>query len=256
MAINQKQTSLQIEGRNAVIEAMRAGKTLNAIYVKGEYNAALSRIIKIARSRGIPIKELDADAFQLMAKTSVHQGVIAVAAPKDYVEVDDIISYAEELGEEPFIIVLNELTDPQNLGGILRTAECLGVHGIIIPKHRACSVNETVVKVSAGAVAYIKVARVTNIAVTLERLKQKGLWVIGADMSGNSCFSVDLTGPIALVIGGEDKGLGKLVKEKCDMLVSIPMKGHLNSLNAAVAASILSYDILRQRMIKKDGETL
>lgn len=253
MAIKRKQkhTNMQIEGINAVFEAVRAGKLVNIIYIKkGRNKSALLKIIKAAKSEGIPVKELDADTFHFMAKTPAHQGVIALAALKAYVEIDDILSSAEKLGEDPFIIVLNQISDPQNLGGILRTAECMGVHGVIISKHRSCAVNETVMKVSSGAAAYVKVARVTNISTTLEELKQKGLWVIGADMKGDSCFKVDLTGPIALVIGSEDKGLGKLVKEKCDMVVSIPMKGSINSLNAAVATSILSYEILRQRMIK------
>ena len=183
-----------------------------------------------------------------MATTSGHQGVLAKVASRDYVSVEDILKVARDSGEAPFIIILNELTDPQNLGSILRTAEGLGVHGIIIPKHRACGITPTVAKISSGAVEYVRVARVTNIARTIDELKKEGLWIIGADMDGKNYFEVDLTGPVALVIGGEDKGLGKLVKKKCDILVKIPLRGRITSLNAAIAASILGYDILRQRL--------
>lgn len=185
-----------------------------------------------------------------MATTSGHQGVLAKVASRDYVSVEDILKVARDSGEAPFIIILNELTDPQNLGSILRTAEGLGVHGIIIPKHRACGITPTVAKISSGAVEYVRVARVTNIARTIDELKKEGLWIIGADMDGKNYFEVDLTGPVALVIGGEDKGLGKLVKKKCDILVKIPLRGRITSLNAAIAASILGYDILRQRLVK------
>lgn len=187
-----------------------------------------------------------------MAKTRGHQGVIAMASSKGYVSIDEILNNAKNRCEDPFIIVLNELKDPQNLGSIIRTAECLGAHGVVIPKHRSCKITPAVLKASAGAVEYMQVARVTNIADTLEYLKTKGLWIMGADAGGKDYFRVDLTGPIALVIGGEDKGLGKRVKETCDILLEIPMRGNINSLNAAIAMSILGYDILRQRTIKNE----
>ncbi len=190
-----------------------------------------------------------------MAKTAGHQGILAKVASKDYYSVEDILKTARDLDEDPFILILNELTDPQNLGSIIRTADGMGAHGIIIPKNRACGITPTVAKISSGAVEYIKVARVTNIARTIDELKKEGLWIIGADAEGKNYFEVDLTGSIALVIGGEDKGLGKLVKQKCDILVRIPLRGRITSLNAAVAASILGYDILRQR-ITSHGQTI
>ncbi|HHW01898.1 MAG TPA: 23S rRNA (guanosine(2251)-2'-O)-methyltransferase RlmB [Thermoanaerobacterales bacterium] len=246
----------QIEGRNAVMEAIIAGRPIYKIYLKkGERHGAIFRIMELAKEKGIPLQEIDADAFYAMVRTSGHQGICAAVSPKEYVEVDDILNHASSLKEDPFIMVLNELTDPQNFGSIIRTADCLGVHGIIISKNRACGITPSVVKVSAGAAEYVKIARVTNIASTLDDLKNKGLWVMGADADGRNCFEVDLAGPIALVIGGEDRGLGRLVREKCDMLICIPMKGHVGSMNAAVAASILGYDIMRQRLSKNVGKS-
>jgi len=239
----------QIEGRNSVWEAMQSGRPIDKIYIKkGEHRGFIIDIINKAKKLKIPLLELDEGTFLSMATTLGHQGVLAKVASKDYVGVDDILKSARDLGEAPFILILNELTDPQNLGSILRTAEGLGVHGVIIPKHRACGITPTVAKVSSGAVEYVNVARVTNIARTIDELKKEGLWIIGADMDGKNYFEADLTGPVALVIGGEDKGLGKLVKKKCDMLIKIPLRGKITSLNAAVAASILGYDILRQRL--------
>lgn len=246
----------RIGGRNAVMEAILAGRPIYKIYLKkGERHGAIFRIMDLAREKGIPLQEVDADAFYDMAGTSGHQGLCAIVSPTEYVEVEDILNYAADLKEDPFIMVVNELTDPQNLGSIIRTADCLGIHGIVIPKNRACGITPAVVKVSAGAAEYIKVARVTNLASTLEDLKKKGLWVMGADSRGKDCFAVDLTGPIALVIGGEDRGLGRLVREKCDALIRIPMKGHTGSFNAAVAASILGYEITRQRLLKNAGRS-
>ena len=241
----------QIEGRNAVIEALKAGRPMNKIYIKkGERHGNIFRIINMAKKTGVPILELDDKAFSSMVETSGHQGVIAKAASKEYVSVDDILQHARKLGESPFVIILNELEDPQNLGSVLRTADGLGVHGVIISKHRACGVTPTVTKVSSGASEYVRIARVTNIAQTIDYLKEQGLWVVGADADGDDYFTLDLTGPLALVVGGEDKGLGRLVKRQCDMLARIPLRGHISSLNAAVAASILGYDILRQRITK------
>ncbi|ADL08825.1 23S rRNA (guanosine(2251)-2'-O)-methyltransferase RlmB [Thermosediminibacter oceani] len=243
----------RIEGRNAVLEALSASMPLNKIYIKkGERHGVMQKIRELARSSGIPVVELDPKSFEHMARTRNPQGVIALSSPKEYVSVDDILETAERRREAPFVFVLNEITDPQNLGSILRTADCLGVHGVIIPKRRACGVTPAVVKVSEGAAGYVNVARVTNIASTLECLKEKGLWVVGADMDGEPYHRVDLTGPVALVIGGEDKGLGRLVREKCDLLVKLPMRGHVPSLNAAVAAAVLGYEILRQREGRHD----
>jgi len=239
----------QIEGRNSVWEALQAGRSINKIYIKkGEHRGLILDIINKARDLKIPLSEIDEGAFLSMAKTSGHQGVIAKVALRDYASLEDILEAAQDLQEPPFILILNELTDPQNLGSILRTADGLGVHGVIIPKHRACGITPTVAKISSGAVEYVKVARVTNIARTIDELKEQGIWIVGADMDGKNYFEVDLTGPVALVIGGEDKGLGKLVKKKCDILVKIPLRGKMSSLNAAVAAAILGYDILRQRL--------
>ncbi len=239
----------QIEGRNTVWEALQSGRSINKIYIKkGQRHGLILDIINKARELKIPFSEIDEGPFLTMAKTSGHQGVLAKVAPKDYVSVEEILKAAHDSGEPPFLLILNEITDPQNLGSILRTADGLGVHGVIIPKHRACGITPAVAKTSSGAVEYVKVARVTNIARTIDELKKQGLWIIGADMEGKNYFEVDLTGPVALVIGGEDKGLGKLVKRKCDILVKIPLKGKITSLNAAVATSILGYDILRQRL--------
>lgn len=243
----------QIEGRNPVLEALKSGRPINKIYIKkADHHGSLGKIIQTAKEQKIPVRELDPKGFDEMAKTQGHQGVIAAIAPRDYSTVEDILEQAESLGEAPFLIVVNELTDPQNLGSILRTADGFGAHGVIIPLHRSCGITPAVSKVSAGAAEYMKVARVTNIAQTLERLKENGLWIMGADSEGKDYYETDLTGPIALVIGGEDKGLGKLVKDRCDLLVRIPMKGRISSLNAAVAAAILGYDVLRQRN-KKNG---
>ncbi|MDD4569702.1 MAG: 23S rRNA (guanosine(2251)-2'-O)-methyltransferase RlmB [Tepidanaerobacteraceae bacterium] len=245
----------QIEGRNSVSEALRSGRPINKIYLKkGERHGAILKIISMAKKSGIPIQEMDESVFSSMAKTSNHQGILAKAASKGYSSVDEILKNARDAKENPFVLILNELTDPQNLGGILRTVDGLGAHGVIIPKNRACGITPTVGKVSSGAVEYVKVARVTNIARTIDELKKEGLWIIGADADGKDYFKVDLTGPVALVVGGEDKGLGTLVKKKCDILVRIPLRGRITSLNAAVAASILGYDILRQR-IGRHGQT-
>ncbi|MDN5332661.1 MAG: rRNA (guanosine2251-2-O)-methyltransferase [Tepidanaerobacteraceae bacterium] len=238
----------QIEGKNAVLEALKAGRPLNKIYIKkGEQHGAIKKIIELAKSAGIPLVELPHESFAMMARTKSPQGIIAVSSPKEYVSVEDLLEAAQKMNEEPFIFVLNEINDPQNLGNIIRTADCLGVHGVVIPKRRACPVTPAVVKVSEGAYEYVNVARVSNIASTLEYLKERGIWVVGADPEGKPYYEADLTGPIALVVGGEDKGLGKLVREKCDFLVSLPMRGHVSSLNAAVAAAVLGYEILRQR---------
>jgi len=239
-----------IEGRNPVLEALRSGRTINKILVsKGEREGSIKQIIALAREKGIVVQEVDRFKLDSMSATrGAHQGVIALAAAKDYVETDDILAIAESKGESAFIIILDEITDPHNLGSILRTANVVGAHGVVIPKRRAIGLTPTVSKASAGAVEYVPVARVTNIAQTIEYLKTKNIWVVGTDASGGkSFFESDLKGPVALVIGSEGEGMGKLVKEKCDFIVNIPMKGQIASLNAAVAGAIVMYEILKQR---------
>ncbi|MCM8900405.1 23S rRNA (guanosine(2251)-2'-O)-methyltransferase RlmB [Caldicoprobacter algeriensis] len=238
----------QVEGRNPVMEALRAGKTIEKILVaKGSREGAVRDILKIARERGIVVQEVNRKRLDSMSQTGAHQGIIALAVPYTYASVDDILERARQANELPFVVVLDCIEDPHNFGAILRTAECCGVHGIIIPKRKAVGITPTVVKASAGAVEYIPVARVTNVASTLEYLKEQGLWVVGAEAEATPYNLQDMKGPIAMVIGNEGKGLRRLVKEKCDYLVGIPMKGKINSLNASVAAAILMYEVLRQR---------
>ncbi|MFO7296201.1 MAG: 23S rRNA (guanosine(2251)-2'-O)-methyltransferase RlmB [Caldicoprobacter sp.] len=238
----------QVEGRNPVIEALRAGKTIEKILVaKGSREGAVRDILRMARERGIVVQEVDRKRLDSMSQTGAHQGIIALVVPYTYVSVEDILERARRTNEPPFVVVLDCIEDPHNLGAIIRTAECCGVHGIIIPKRKAVGITPTVVKASAGAVAYVPVAKVTNVASTLELLKEQGLWVVGAEAQATPYNVQDMKGPIALVIGSEGKGLRRLVKEKCDYLVGIPMKGKINSLNASVAAAILMYEVLRQR---------
>jgi len=239
-----------IEGRNPVLEALKSGRTINKILIaKGEREGSIKQIIALAREKGIVVQEVDRSKLDGMSATGgAHQGVIALAAAKDYVETDDILAIADSKGEPAFILILDEITDPHNLGSILRTANAVGAHGVIIPKRRAIGLTPAVSKASAGAIEYVPVARVTNIAQTIEYLKKKNIWVVGTDASGEkSFFESDLTGPVALVIGSEGEGMGKLVKEKCDFIVNIPMKGQIASLNAAVAGAIVMYEILKQR---------
>jgi 23S rRNA (guanosine2251-2'-O)-methyltransferase len=238
----------RIEGRNPVLEALRSGRTVEKIFVANRIpQGPIKEILQEGRNRGIVIQRVDKRYLDNLSETGAHQGVIAVVTPYAYVSVEDILDKAKEAQEPPFVVMLDEITDPQNLGAILRTGECCGAHGVIIPRRRAVGLTATVAKASAGAVEHIPVAKVTNIAATLEQLKKEGLWVAGADMEGKVYTSQDLTGPIALVIGSEGKGLGRLVKEKCDFLVGIPIKGKIDSLNASVAAGILMYEIVRQR---------
>lgn len=243
----------KLEGRNSVLEALKAGRSINRIFVaKGEREGSVNQIIAIARQSHILIQEIDRAKLDAMSTTHSHQGVIALTAAKDYVEVDEILEIAAASGKPPFLIVLDEITDSHNLGSILRTANAAGVHGVIIPKRRAVGLTSVVSKASAGAIEYVPVARVTNIAQTLESLKKQNIWVVGTDSTGDkSYFEADLTGPVALVIGSEGEGMGKLVRESCDFVVNIPMMGQITSLNAAVAGAIVTYEILRQRMKKK-----
>ncbi len=239
-----------IEGRNAVVEALRAGTSIDKIYLaRGETDAALGHIASTARSKGIVVVEADRRKLDGMSRTHAHQGVIALAAVREYATVDDILNAAREKGEPPLIVVCDELSDPHNLGAVIRTAECAGAHGVIIPKRRSAGLTAVVAKTSAGAVAHVPVARVANLPALLKELKDEGVWIFGADAAGDRpLYEADLKGPAAIVIGSEGSGMGRLVGETCDFLVRIPMRGKLNSLNASAAAAILLYEAVRQRM--------
>lgn len=239
-----------IEGRNAVIEALRTGTTIDKIYLlKGETDAALGHIASTARSRGIVVVDADRRKLDGMSHTHSHQGVIALCAVREYVTPDEILRLAREKGESPLVVVCDELTDPHNLGAVIRTAECAGAHGVIIPKRRSAGLTAIVAKTSAGAVSHLPVARVANIPSLLKELKDEGLWIFGADATGDrSLYEADLKGAAAIVIGSEGDGMGRLVREGCDFLVRIPMHGKINSLNASAAAAILLYEAVRQRL--------
>jgi 23S rRNA (guanosine2251-2'-O)-methyltransferase len=237
-----------IFGRNSVTEAIKAGRPIDSVMVaRGEHSGSIPKILADAKSAGLPIKEVDRRKLDFMCGHENHQGIIAVGAVKAYSTIDDIFKTAEERGESPFIIVCDEIEDPHNLGAIIRTAEAAGAHGVIVPKRRSASLSFTVSKTSAGAVEFMHVARVTNIPQTLDELKERGLWVYCADMDGETFYNANLKGAVALVIGSEGNGVGRLVKEKCDVILSMPMKGRINSLNASVAAGILMYEISKQR---------
>ena len=237
-----------IFGRNSVSEAIKAGRPIDSILVaKGERSGSIPKILSDARKADIPVKEADRKKLDFMCGHGNHQGIVAVGAVKAYSTVDDIFTLAEERGEPPFIIVCDEIEDPHNLGAIIRTAEAAGAHGVIVPKRRSAPLSFAVSKTSAGAVEFMHVARVTNIPQTLEELKERGVWVYCADMDGETFYSANLKGAAALVIGSEGKGVGRLVKEKCDAVLSMPMKEKINSLNASVAAGILMYEISKQR---------
>ena len=232
-----------IEGRNAVIEALRSGTAIDKIYVaRGETDAALGHIASTARGRGVVVVEADRRKLDNMSRTHAHQGVIALAAVREYASVEDILNAAREKGEPPLIVVCDELSDPHNLGAVIRTAECAGAHGVIIPKRRSAGLTAIVAKTSAGAVSHVPVARVPNLPALLRELKDEGIWVFGTAADGDRpLYEADLKGPAAIVIGSEGDGMGRLVAETCDFKVSIPMKGKLNSLNASAAAAILLY---------------
>lgn len=237
-----------IAGRNPVSEAIRSGRPIDKILVaRGEKTGTVVGILAKAREKQIPVKEADRVKLDFLSGSAPHQGIIALAAAKEYSTVEDILAYAAEKGEPPFLVILDELEDPHNLGAIIRTAECAGAHGVIIPKRRSVGLSYTVGKASAGAVEYMRVARVTNIASLLDDLKKQGVWIYGADMNGTDYTQCDMSGACALVIGNEGKGMARLVREKCDVIVSLPMKGHINSLNASVAAGILMYHALKSR---------
>ena len=240
-----------IEGRNAVIEALRSGRSIDKIYLaKGETDKTLGHIAAKARDAGIVVVRTDRRKLDAMSANpaKAHQGVIAVAAVREYCSVDDILALAEERGEAPFVILCDEISDPHNLGAVLRAAECAGAHGVIIPKRRSAGITGIVEKTSAGAAEHVLVARVPNLTAAIRELKDRGLWIYGAAADGaKSLWDTDFTGPAAIVIGSEGDGMGRLVAEQCDFLVNIPLRGRIDSLNAATAAGVLMYEVLRQR---------
>lgn len=240
---------LTIEGRNAVMEAFRSGKTIDKLFVlKNCQDGPVNSILREARKHDVIVSFVAKERLDQMSKTGKHQGVIASAAAYEYAEVEDILNLAREKGEPPFIFLLDNIEDPHNLGAIIRTANLAGAHGVIIPKRHAVGLTATVAKTSAGTLNYTPVAKVTNLGATMEELKKEGMWFVCADMGGTTMYDLNLTGPIGLVIGNEGEGVGRLVKEKCDYVASIPMKGDIDSLNASVAAGVLAYEIVRQRM--------
>lgn len=238
-----------IEGRNAVTEALRSGRTINKVYLAdGDTDKALGRLAAMAKDAGAVVVRIDRRKLNDMSPTGVHQGIIASVAPHEYATIDDILRSAEERGQTPLIVICDELSDPHNLGAILRTAECAGAHGVIIPKRRSVGLTAVVGKASAGAIEYMPVARVSNIAAAIRELKERGVWVFGTAADGDTTlYGADLKGPAAIVIGNEGVGMSRIVSESCDFKVSIPMKGRISSLNASAAAAILLYEAVRQR---------
>ena len=244
-------TDEMIVGRNSVMEAIKSGRVNKILLAKGDRQGSIREVIGVAKEKGILIQDVYIKKINDLAKGLRHQGVLAYVAPVEYVELEDILAKAEAAGQPPFIVLLDELEDPHNLGAILRTADAAGVHGVLIPKRRSCPLSATVAKTSAGAVEYVPVAKIGNVAQTIKELQKLGMWVVGADMDGDKdYYEADLTGPLVLVIGSEGKGIGRLTKEVCDFLVRIPMQGKINSLNASVAGSILMYESMKQRQIK------
>ena len=242
--------SEQIEGRNAVLEAFRSGKCVDKLFIlEGCQDGPVRTIAREARKKDTIINYVSKERLDQLSETHAHQGVIAQVAAYEYSTVEDILAKAEEKGEPPFLILLDNVEDPHNLGAIIRTANLAGAHGVIIPKRRAVGLTSTVAKTSAGAINYTPVAKVTNLVRTMEELKQKGIWFVCADMGGESMYRMNLTGPIGLVIGNEGEGVSRLVREACDFTASIPMKGDIDSLNASVAAGVLAYEIVRQRLV-------
>ena len=239
-----------IEGRNAVIEAFRSGRPIDKVYIQdGCQDGPILTIKREARKKDVLIKYAAKERLDQMSETGKHQGVIACAAAYEYAEIDDLFKLAQQKDEPPFFILLDNIEDPHNLGAIIRTANLAGAHGVIIPKNRAAGLTAVVARTSAGALNYTPVVKVTNLAKTIEELKEKGLWFVCADMDGTRMYDLDLKGPIGLVIGSEGEGVGRLVKEKCDLTAAIPMKGDIDSLNASVAAGVLTYEIVRQRLL-------
>ena len=241
-----------IIGRNAVKELLAGGRDIDKLYItSGDKEGSINLLIGIAKERGIPIFECDRSRLDTMAAGGRHQGIIAVAAEHNYYSVDEILAYAEERGESPFIVICDGIEDPHNLGAVIRSAECAGAHGVIIPKRRAVGLTATVAKASAGALSHMRIAKVTNIAVTIDELKERGVWIYGADMDGSSHYKTDMKGAAAFVLGSEGFGMSRLVKEKCDFIVSIPMYGQVNSLNVSCAAAVILFEAARQRNEKE-----
>ena len=237
-----------VAGRNAVMEALKGSRSVNKLMIaNGSTEGSIKEIIAVAKEKGVNIQYWDRSKLDSIARGIRHQGVLAQVAPVQYAELEDILQVDKDRNEPPFIVLLDELEDPHNLGAILRTADAAGVHGVLIPKHRSCPLSATVAKTSAGAVEHVPVARVGNLVQTIKKLKQEGLWVAAADMDGKDYYDTDLTGPLLLIIGSEGQGVGRLVKEQCDFVVRIPMVGKINSLNASVAGSILMYEAMKQR---------
>ena len=246
-----KEEEFTIEGRNAVIEAFRSGKTIDKVYIlDGCQDGPVNTIKREAKKQAAIIKYVTRQRLDQMSETGKHQGVIAVAAAYSYADIEDMFSLAEQKGEPPFLLLLDNIEDPHNLGAIIRTANLAGAHGVIIPKDRAAGLTAVVARTSAGALNYTPVARVTNLSRTIKDLKEKGMWFVCADMDGTTMYNLNLTGSIGLVIGSEGEGVSRLVRENCDMTASIPMKGDIDSLNASVAAGVLAYEIVRQRIGK------
>ena len=238
----------KIIGRNPVLEAIKAGRSIDKILIKkGKYEGSIVPVVKKAKEAGIIIQEVDKIKLDTIAEGGNHQGIVAYVSQYDYVSVDDILNAAADKGEAPFVIICDKITDPHNLGAIIRTANCVGAHGVIVPKRNSAGLNSVVAKTSAGAVEYTRVAKVTNIAETLEKLKKQGMWIAAADMDGQEMYKTDLKGSLGIVVGSEGEGVSRLVREKCDFIVSIPMYGQINSLNASVAAGVLMYEAVRQR---------
>lgn len=238
----------KIIGRNPVLEAIKAGRSVEKILIKkGKYEGSIVPVVKKAKEAGIIIQEVDKVKLDALAEGGNHQGVVAYVSQYDYVSVEDILNIAADKGESPFVIICDKITDPHNLGAIIRTANCVGAHGVIVPKRNSAGLNSVVAKTSAGAVEYTRVARVTNIADTIDKLKKQGMWIAAADMDGQEMYKTDLKGSLGIVVGSEGEGVSRLVKEKCDFIVSIPMYGQINSLNASVAAGVMMYEALRQR---------
>lgn len=244
-----------IAGRQPVLEALRSDTPLEKIYVLfGIHGGALQQIEQLARRRGVPVKQIDKQRFLELSGGVNAQGVFAIAASKQYVDVDDLLRLAEEKGEKPFLLILDEIEDPHNLGALIRTGECAGVHGVILPRHHSASLNETVTKASAGASLHVPAAKVTNIANTLDDLRKKGVWIVGTEMDAPRLYTdVDYTGGIGIVVGNEGKGIRRLVQEKCDFLVRIPMYGKIGSLNASVAGALMLFEAAKHRHGKKES---
>ena len=245
-----KEHTLLLEGRNVVLEAFRSGKPIDKVFIlDGCQDGPVRTIVREAKKRDTLLQFVSRERLEQLSETGQHQGVIAYAAAYEYATIEEMFELAQKRGEDPFFILLDNIEDPHNLGAIIRTANLAGAHGVIIPKRRAVGLTATVAKTSAGALHYTPVAKVTNLAKTIEELKKRGMWFVCADMDGESMYRLNLKGPIGLVIGSEGEGIGRLVKEKCDFIAAIPMKGEIDSLNASVAAGVLAYEIVRQRML-------